>query len=73
MLIFKDTCIKICVDKFAKVNQRLMTTYVEVQSKINEKRMVEYENQMKAAEAAAQQEVPPPPETEPQPVIEVSN
>lgn len=33
-----------------------MGTYVEVQSKINEKRMVEYENQMKVAEEAAKQQ-----------------
>lgn len=31
----------------------MMGTYVEVQSKINEKRMVEYENQLKEAEAQA--------------------
>lgn len=30
-----------------------MTTYVEVQSSINEKRMIEYENQIKEADAAA--------------------
>jgi hypothetical protein len=33
-----------------------MGTYVEVQSRINEKRMVEYENQIKAAEELAQQQ-----------------
>lgn len=33
-----------------------MTTYVEVQSKINEKRMKEYENQIKEAEALAAQQ-----------------
>lgn len=31
-----------------------MGTYVEVQGKINEKRMAEYENQLKEAEAQAQ-------------------
>jgi hypothetical protein len=31
-----------------------MGTYVEVQSRINEKRMQEYENQIKEAEAAQQ-------------------
>lgn len=45
-----------------------MTTYVEVQSKINEKRMVEYENQIKIAEAAAQQQL-----VQPEPDIEVNN
>jgi len=43
-----------CVDKFASVNQRLMGTYIEVQSSINEKRMADYEQQMKEAELAAQ-------------------
>lgn len=33
-----------------------MGTYVEVQSKINEKRMVEYEAQVKAAEELIKQE-----------------
>jgi mitochondrial import inner membrane translocase subunit TIM10B len=54
--LFQNSCILYCVDKFAKVNQRLMGTYVEVQSKINEKRMVEYENQLKAAEELAKQQ-----------------
>lgn len=33
-----------------------MSTYVEVQSRINEKRMVEYEENLKKAEAAAQEQ-----------------
>lgn len=55
----EDSCVGYCVDKFAKVNQRIMGTYVEVQSKINNKRMQEYEVQMKQAEelAAQQQEL----------------
>lgn len=64
-----------CVDKFAKVNQRLMSTYVEVQSSINEKRMAEYENQIKEAEAqaiAAQQQEQQQLETQ-EPVIETAN
>ena len=68
----KDSCVSICVDKFAKVNQRLMTTYVEVQSSINEKRMAEYEAQIKQAEAAAQQELAQP-ESQPDPAVEVKN
>lgn len=34
-----------CVDKFANTNQLVMKTYVEVQSKINEKRMEEFTKQ----------------------------
>lgn len=73
----ENSCILNCVDKFAKVNQRMMSTYVEVQSSINEKRMIEYEKQMKDAEALAaqQQEQQPQPElsTETAPVIEATN
>lgn len=47
---------RVCVDKFANVNQRMMTTYVEVQGTINERRMKEYEEQLKQAEALAAQE-----------------
>lgn len=72
---FQDSCVSVCVDKFAKVNQRLMTTYVEVQSSINEKRMIEYENQIKEADAAAlaaqQQQLEQVQEVEP--VAETSN
>lgn len=65
----EDSCIAFCVDKFAKTNQRMMTTYIEVQSSINEKRMQEYENQIKEAEAlAAQQQA-----TEPVPLVEATN
>lgn len=69
-LIFKHSCVEKCVDKFAKVNQRLMKTYVEVQSKINEKRMIEYENQLKQAEAESQAQQP---ETQQEPIIEAKN
>jgi Tim10/DDP family zinc finger len=65
----ENFCILNCVDKFAKVNQRMMTTYVEVQSSINEKRMEEYEKQLKENEAQALQQAQT---TEPAPV-EVSN
>lgn len=34
----------------------MMSTYVEVQSRINEKRMQEYENQIKEADALAAQQ-----------------
>lgn len=70
----------VCVDKFAKVNQRLMTTYVECQTKINDKRMKEYEQQLKDAEALAtqqqqeqQQQLTEPELTEPAPVVEAVN
>lgn len=53
---FKDACVRVCVDKFANVNQRMMGTYVEVQGTINERRMKEYEEQLKQAEALAAQE-----------------
>lgn len=67
----EDSCISFCVDKFAQTNQRMMTTYVEVQSRINEKRMQEYENQMKEAEAlAAQQQLQA---AEPEPLVEAAN
>jgi hypothetical protein len=44
-----------CVDKFAKVNQRMMGTYVEVQGRINDNRMKEYEANMKLQEEQAKQ------------------
>jgi len=51
-----------------------MKTYVEVQSKINEKRMIEYENQLKQAEAESQeQQQLVQPETQQEPFIEAKN
>lgn len=47
-----------------------MGTYVEVQSRINEKRMKEYETQLKEAEALAVQQQQEQLEA---PVIEASN
>lgn len=52
-----------------------MSTYVEVQSSINERRMAEYENQIKEAEAqaiAAQQQAQQELETQ-NPVAEAAN
>lgn len=37
---------KHCVDKFANTNQLIMKTYVEVQGKINERRMEDYNRQI---------------------------
>lgn len=59
--IFQNSCLLNCVDKFAKVNQRMMGTYVEVQSRINENRMREYEENLKKAEELAQQQQAEPP------------
>lgn len=57
-----------------------MGTYVEVQGRINDKRMQEYEAQLKAAEAAQQQQLttteeqqPVLPVAEEQPIVEVQN
>lgn len=46
-----------------------MTTYVEVQSQINEKRMVEYQEQIKQAEALAAQQQ----QADPAPALEATN
>ncbi|CAO1401846.1 unnamed protein product [Diamesa hyperborea] len=43
----EDSCIIHCVNKFANVNQRLMGTYVEIQTQLNTKRMAEYEENLK--------------------------
>lgn len=42
-----------CVDKFAKVNQRMMKTYVECQGRLNDSRMEEYEENIKNQEEQA--------------------
>lgn len=54
-MYFQNSCLLNCVDKFAKVNQRMMGTYVEVQSRINETRMKEYEDNLRKAEELQQQ------------------
>ncbi|KAG5671976.1 hypothetical protein PVAND_002140 [Polypedilum vanderplanki] len=46
----ENSCINHCVDKFANTNQLIMKTYVEVQGKINEKRMEDFNNQIKQQE-----------------------
>ncbi|XP_053682919.1 mitochondrial import inner membrane translocase subunit Tim10B [Sabethes cyaneus] len=60
-------CSEACVGKFTNVNQRLMQVYVGVQGAINQRRMVEFEEQQaKLLEAQRQQEsssAPPSTET----------
>lgn len=48
----ESTCLDRCVLKFSNVNQRVMTSYVQDQAIINERRMKEMEEQMKANETA---------------------
>ncbi|XP_055528291.1 mitochondrial import inner membrane translocase subunit Tim10B [Wyeomyia smithii] len=49
-------CSEACVGKFTNVNQRLMQVYVGVQGAINQRRMVEFEEQQaKLLEAQQQQ------------------
>jgi len=45
-----------CVDKFANANQLVMKTYVEVQGKINEKRMEEFTKQQELLEKQTQEQ-----------------
>lgn len=49
----EESCLDKCIDKFSNVNQRVMAAYVHDQAIINERRMKEMEQQMKANEAAA--------------------
>lgn len=49
----ESNCLDKCVIKFSNVNQRVMNAYVHDQAIINERRMKEMEEQMKASEAAA--------------------
>ncbi|XP_031621186.1 mitochondrial import inner membrane translocase subunit Tim10B [Contarinia nasturtii] len=49
----ESNCLDKCVLKFSNVNQRVMTNYVHYQGIINERRVKEMEEQMKANEAAA--------------------
>ncbi|TDG41966.1 hypothetical protein AWZ03_011612 [Drosophila navojoa] len=41
----ETTCVDRCVTKFARFNQNMMKSYVDVQTKINAKRMEEVEQQ----------------------------
>lgn len=49
----ESNCLDKCVLKFSNVNQRIMSAYVHEQSIINERRMKEMEDQMKAANLQA--------------------
>lgn len=48
----ESSCLDKCVLKFSNVNQRVMSAYVHDQAIINERRMKEMEEQVKANEAA---------------------
>lgn len=48
----ESNCLDRCVLKFSNVNQRVMSAYVHDQAIINERRMKEMEEQVKANEAA---------------------
>lgn len=48
----ESNCLDKCVFKFSNVNQRVMAAYVHDQAIINERRMKEMEQQVKANEAA---------------------
>lgn len=48
----ESTCLDRCVLKFSNVNQRMMDSYVRDQSLINERRLKEMEEQVRANEAA---------------------
>lgn len=50
---YESNCLDKCVAKFSNVNQRIMGTYVQEQSAINERRMKEMEEQVKAANIQA--------------------
>lgn len=59
----ESNCLDRCVLKFSNVNQRVMSAYVHDQALINERRMKEMEEQVKANEAAlAASAVPSAPE-----------
>lgn len=61
----ESNCLDKCVLKFSNVNQRVMNAYVHDQAIINERRMKEMEEQMKANEAAALAAASAVPATEP--------
>lgn len=49
----EESCLDKCITKFSNVNQRVMAAYVHDQAIINERRLKEMDDQMKANEAAA--------------------
>ncbi|XP_070503344.1 mitochondrial import inner membrane translocase subunit Tim10B-like [Chironomus tepperi] len=52
----EDFCVRNCVDKYANANQLVMKTYVEVQGKINEKRMEEFTKQQELLQNQVQEQ-----------------
>ncbi|XP_062141577.1 mitochondrial import inner membrane translocase subunit Tim10B [Drosophila sulfurigaster albostrigata] len=53
----EKTCVDRCVTKFARFNQSMMKSYVDVQTKINAKRMEEAEQAAKLIAEQQQKEV----------------
>ncbi|XP_034489966.1 mitochondrial import inner membrane translocase subunit Tim10B [Drosophila innubila] len=51
------TCVDRCVTKFARFNQNMMKSYVDVQTKINAKRMEEAEQLAKKLEQQQQEDL----------------
>lgn len=49
----ESSCVDKCVEKYARVNQRILGVYMEVQQVINDKRVKEMEEMQKKLEAAA--------------------
>lgn len=52
--LFQLSCVDRCVNKFSRINQKIMQVYVNVQAQINQRRM-ENIKQMQATELAQQQ------------------
>lgn len=49
----ESSCVNHCVEKYARVNQRILNVYVEVQQDINVKRVKEMDEMQKKLDAAA--------------------
>lgn len=52
----ENSCVNNCVDKFVKVNHRILGVYVEVQQGIQETRLKEMSEMQQKLDAAAAQE-----------------
>lgn len=48
----ETSCVDQCVEKYARVNQRILGVYMEVQQDINAKRIAEMEEMQKKLDAA---------------------
>ncbi|KAL7744517.1 hypothetical protein ACLKA6_017040 [Drosophila palustris] len=53
----EKTCVDRCVTKFARFNQNMMKSYVDVQTKINAKRMEEAEQLAKKLDQQQQEDL----------------